>query len=143
MDPISDAAAAIDSRDEGEAFSYRKPATEFGVDRETLRRRHQSLQTTSAGAAQNRQKLHPQQEKALVRYIQGLTDDGLPPTREMVRNFAEEIAKEPCSDRWVDRFLHRNNTTLTSQWTTGIDRSRARADTEDSYRQYFELHEKI
>jgi hypothetical protein len=62
----------------------------------------------------------------------------------MVRNFAEEIVKEPCSDRWVDRLLHRNNTTLTAQWTTGIDRSRARADTEDSYRQYFELlHEKI
>jgi hypothetical protein len=95
MDPISDAAAAIDSRDEGRAFNYRKTAAEFGVDKETLRRRHQGLQTSSAGAAQNRQKLHPQQEKKLVQYIQGLTDDGLPPTREMVRNFAEEIAKEP------------------------------------------------
>jgi hypothetical protein len=133
------AAAAIDSQNEGKIFSYQKTATEFGIDKETLHRQHQGLQTTSAGAAQNRQKLRPQQEKELVRYIQGLTDNRLPPTHKMVPNFAEEIAKEPCSDQWVDRFLHCNNTTLTSQWTTSIDCSRACTDTEDRYCQYFEL----
>jgi ABC-type Zn uptake system ZnuABC Zn-binding protein ZnuA len=39
------------------------------------------------------QKLSPQQEQELVQYIKELTEKCLPPTREMIRNFASTIAK--------------------------------------------------
>jgi hypothetical protein len=40
---------------------------------------------------------------------------------------------------WVERFLRRNRDQLSSKYTTGIDRNRFKADTEDSYRTYFDL----
>jgi hypothetical protein len=62
----------------------------------------------------------------------------------MVRNFAVSIAKEECSDRWVSRFLQRNQTRLTSKWTTGMDRNRHQADSEAKYKLYFDfLHSKM
>jgi hypothetical protein len=88
--------------------------------------------------------LSPQQEKELVEYIKGLTDKALPPTREMVRNFASAVSKWQVSDAWVTRFLRRNDAQLTSKWTTGMDRNRHKANSEYSYRLYFKLlHEEI
>jgi hypothetical protein len=45
---------------------------------------------------------------------------------------------------WVTRFLERNRNHLTSGWTTGMDCNRHQAESEHSYRQYFDLfHAKI
>jgi hypothetical protein len=60
-----------------------------------------------AGANRERMNLSPQQELELVKYIEGLSTGGLPPTRAMIRNFGTFIAKKPCSERWVSRFLKR------------------------------------
>jgi hypothetical protein len=88
--------------------------------------------------------LSPQQELELVRYIQGLTERALPPTREMIQNFASSVSGFDHSDPWVSRFLSQNKDNLTSQWTTGMDRNRHQADSEYSHRLYFELlHRKI
>jgi hypothetical protein len=57
----------------------------------------------------------------------------------MIRNFASKVAKWPPSNAWISRFLKRNSDTLKSRWTTGIDRTRHQADTEDSYCTHFEL----
>jgi hypothetical protein len=73
------------------------------------------IQASKEEDAINRQKLHPQQELELVRYIIGLTKRGLAPTREMTRRFASEILKEEVGEGWVTRFLHRNQDTLTPQ----------------------------
>ncbi|KAH5632622.1 hypothetical protein HBI23_218330 [Parastagonospora nodorum] len=70
MDPIQAAIEAIDSRELGEHFTYKEYAKKFNIDRFT-----------------------PQQELELIRYIEGLTKRGLPPTREMIRNFSSEIVK--------------------------------------------------
>jgi hypothetical protein len=144
MDPILDAIAAIDSAEPGEQPSYRALAEKFKISRETLRRRHQGLQRDHAGAANNKQLLSPQQELELVRYINELTEQGLPPTRTMLQNFGSAVASWPCSKRWVSRFLLRNSAHLCSKWTVGMDRNRVKADSEHSYRHYFELlHSKI
>jgi transposase-like protein len=105
IDPIQEAISDIKSRASGEAFSYRKVAQKWGVNRTTLARRHQGVQADRAGGGQKHQKLSPQQEDELCKYIEGLTKQGLPPTRETVRNFAVSIAKEECSDRWVPGFF--------------------------------------
>ena len=124
MDPILEAIEDIESRAPGETFSYRKVAEKWGVNRTTLARRHRGVQADRAGGGQKRQKINPQQEGELIKHIEALTSRGLPPTREMVRNFAISIAKEDVSERWVSRFLQRNQAHLTSKWTTGMDRDR-------------------
>ncbi|OAF98758.1 uncharacterized protein CC84DRAFT_1169909 [Paraphaeosphaeria sporulosa] len=63
----------------------------------------------------------------------------LPPTREMVQNFASAIAKEPVSESWVTRFLTRHGISITPRWSTGMDRDRHHADLEDKYQLFFQL----
>src|SRR3954468_21093073 len=98
MVPISHSIAEIESLKPGEQFSYTKIAKKYGVVRSTLTRRHQAVTQPRADKAINQQKLNPQQEQELVKYIEGLTARHLPPTREMIRNFALAIAKEPVSE---------------------------------------------
>jgi transposase len=144
LDPINAAIAAIESRELGESFSYREIAEKFGVVRSTLTRRHKRFIDASQVPYNNRLKVHPQQEKELLQYITRLTECGLPPTRQMIQGFASYIANTDVSMSWVDRFIKRNNNSLLSRWTTGMDRDRHNADSEAKYRLYFELlHGKI
>jgi hypothetical protein len=93
MDPIQEAIEAIELREAGESFLYRKVAKRFGVDRSTLSRGHQHKTRSNAEEARQRQLLNPQQELELVRYIEKCTRRRLPPTREMVANFTSAIVK--------------------------------------------------
>jgi hypothetical protein len=92
----------------------------------------------------NKQKLYPQQGHELVEYINRLTEKAFPPTREMTRRFATEIAHKHIGDGWVTRFIERNKDYLISKWTKGMDAVRHHADLEAKYDQYFDLlHGKI
>jgi hypothetical protein len=143
-DPILDAITAIDLAEPREQLSYHAAAEISNVGQETLRRRHQGLELTCTGAANNKQNLSPQQELELVRYINELTEQGLPPTRTMIQNFGSAVAPFPCSKHWVLRFLQQNSAHLCSKWTIRMDRDRVKADSEHSYRHYFKLiHVKI
>jgi hypothetical protein len=93
MSSIHAALAAIDSLEPGEQFSYRQIAKGHGCDRTTLARRHQRVAASCDTKAENQLALHPQQEQELLRYIDRLTRQGLPPTRAMIRNFGSQIAK--------------------------------------------------
>ena len=97
MDPIQAAIDKIESREPGEDFSYTVVAAKYGINRSTLSRRHWGVTATRAATANSQQKLTLQQEQELVRYIKKLTERRLPPTREMIQNFASAIAKEPVS----------------------------------------------
>jgi hypothetical protein len=144
MDPINAAIEAIESRESGASFSYRKVAKQFGVDRTTLSRRHRGASQSQTKYHEHRQLLNPQQEAELVIYIERCTERGLPPTREMVRNFASAVAKWEASDAWVSRFLHRHKDELTVKWSAGLDRNRHQADSHKKYESYFELlHRKM
>jgi hypothetical protein len=74
-----------------------------------------------------------------VRYIERLTERGLPPIREMIKNFLSEVAYQQLSESWVTRFINRHEIHLISKWTTAMDRTRHLADSESKYRLYFEL----
>jgi hypothetical protein len=151
MNPIDAAIEVIESRKAGAAFSYRKVANWFGVDRTTLLQRHQGASRSRAGASRSRaaasqqqQLLNPQQEEELMRYIERCTERSLPPTREMVRNFASAVVIWDASDAWVTRFLHRHKVDLTTKWSAGIDRNCHQADSHSKYNLYFQLlHRKI
>ncbi|KAF1361313.1 hypothetical protein EJ07DRAFT_111794 [Lizonia empirigonia] len=130
MGAIEDAIRAIELLEPGEQFSYTKIAATYGCSRSALSQRHQGVSTSCSTKAQNQQALHPQQEQELLRYIERLTRQGLPPTRPMIRRFASEIARSELGVHWVD---------LISRWATGIDRSRHQADSQSKYSLYFEL----
>ncbi|EUC40877.1 hypothetical protein COCMIDRAFT_77455, partial [Bipolaris oryzae ATCC 44560] len=84
MSNIEAALAAIDALGPGESFTYTEIAKRYGVVRSTLTRRHQGRCASPTTGCQKRQLLHPQQEQALIAYINRLTDRGLPPTQSMI-----------------------------------------------------------
>jgi hypothetical protein len=93
---------------------------------------------------QHRQLLNSQQEHELVLSIERCTRQGLPPTREMIQNFAETVVKREVSESWVTWFLHRHADKLTIKWSTGINCNRHQADSEERYKLYFDLlHSKM
>ncbi|KAF1972591.1 hypothetical protein BU23DRAFT_590084 [Bimuria novae-zelandiae CBS 107.79] len=83
----------------------------------TLRRRQQGSQQSRTTKDLNQRALSPQQEQALLQHIDKLTERRLPPTREMMRNFA--------LSKVIDAVRHHANSYL-------------------KYRLYFDLlHEKM
>ena len=144
MDPIEEAIKDLNSREPGEDSTYTKVAKKYNVSRVTLARRHKGVQESREVESYCRRKLSVQQEAELLAYIEKLTKKGLPPTRAMVRNFASCVAKERVGEGWVTRFINRNKDSITSQWTTGMDRTRHEADLEYKYTSYFTyVHQKI
>jgi hypothetical protein len=139
MSPIEAALAAIEARDTTQPLVYTHFANQFSVDRRTLARRHQRVTSSRASKELEQYAVHPQQELELVRYINQLTERGLPPTRAMIRNFGSQLAKTELGVHWVDRFLQRHDAELISRWTLGIDRARHQADSQSKYTLYFEL----
>jgi hypothetical protein len=141
MDPIQEAIEFLELREAGNNFLYRQVAKMFGVEYSTLAQRHQG-QSQLKGTLHR--SLHSQQETELIQYIKGLTEQRLPPTRTMIRNFASSLARKDISDSWVTCFLNRNSSHLISRWQTGMDRKRHKADSGAKYSLYFELlHNKI
>lgn len=138
MSSIEAAIAAIEPLELGEQFSYRQVAAEYHCNRTTLARRHQGIAGSRSTMAENQQALHPQQEQELLRYIERLTRQVLPPTRPMIRRFASDIAKKELGKGWVDRYIERHQVDLVSRWATGIDRKRHQADSQSKYSLYFE-----
>ena len=144
MAPIDEAIEDLKSRGLEEQFTLKEVAEKHGVDRSTLGRRWRGVTGPRDAGHASRQALNPQQELELVRYITKLTKQGLPPTREMIRNFSSEVARQQLSESWVTRFINRHEIHLISKWTIAMDRTRHLADSESKYRLYFELlHRKI
>ncbi|KAF2844040.1 hypothetical protein T440DRAFT_369135, partial [Plenodomus tracheiphilus IPT5] len=107
MASIEAALAAIEALQPGEKVNYTQIAKRFSVVRSTLTRRHQGVSTPLDTRYRNQQSLHPQQEQELLRYIEHLTREGLPPTRSMIRNFGSQIAKKELGKHWADSYIQR------------------------------------
>ncbi|KAF1361372.1 hypothetical protein EJ07DRAFT_154162 [Lizonia empirigonia] len=92
-----------------------------------------------ARRAESQRLLNTTQEQELVKYIETLSKRGLPPTREMIRNFASEIARKPVDKAWADRFIARHRDHLLLKWTSGKDSNRHKADSLYKYEEYFKV----
>jgi hypothetical protein len=77
---------------------YQNIADKHGVARSTLSRHHGGVVGTMAEKAVNQQLLTLSEELELVVYTEQLTVQHLPPTREMISNFASAIAKKEVSE---------------------------------------------
>jgi hypothetical protein len=136
---IEAAVAAIKSLKPGEKLVYAQIARNYGVEPTTLARRHKGALTSLNTRFENQQALHLQQELELLRYIERLTERGLPPTHAIIRNFASQMAKRELKVHWVDRFVQRYPDELISKWSTGMDNNRHNADLGRKYSLYFNL----
>ena len=115
MGDIEAALEALKSLEIDEKPNYTKIAEQYGVSRSTLSRRHKGVQGTHAEKCRNQRLLNPTQESELISYIDGLCSRGLPPSKEMIRNFASEIAGREAGKSWVDRFIQRHDIDLVSR----------------------------
>jgi hypothetical protein len=144
MTGIEEAVAEAKSTPLGEKTPWTIIARKHGVVRSTLTRKVELGTRSHQENAVTRQNLSPQEEAELVKYIDKLTKEHLPPTREMVQDFASDIAGHQVSESWVSRFLDRHNDELTSQFTTSMDRQHHIADSGDKYKLYYDaLRDKI
>ena len=139
MSSIEAALAAMASLGPEEEISYTEITKTHGVDRSTLSRRHRGQTASRTASAEECRNLHPQQEQQQLLYINRLTEQGLPPTRAMIRIFASQIAQRELGVHWVDRFVQRHPDQLISEWTTAMDNSRHKADSGRKYSLYFDL----
>jgi hypothetical protein len=64
-------------------------------------------------------------KKVLIKHINELSDRGLPPTPQIVKNLAEEIIHAELGKNWVSRFIRRRHGQLISGIFT-YDRSQAK-----------------
>ena len=84
--------AAFAALDLQETRNYSKVAKKCELERTTLANRYKG-QTVSRKVflSESRQCLTEAQEEALIEQINKLTDNHIPPTSQMVKNFAEEM----------------------------------------------------
>jgi hypothetical protein len=72
--------------------NYTEIAGKYKLGRHAVSRRHQGKTTSRTKYVSNHQQcLTDIQEQILIDQINHLTDRGMPPTSQMVKNFAEEI----------------------------------------------------
>ena len=88
--------------------NYSTTANTFKVNRSTLSRRHQRIQSSrTESRAEHCQRLKPEEEQ-LIDFINKLTDRSMPPTSQIVKNVAEELAGSPVGKNWVGQFVLRH-----------------------------------
>jgi hypothetical protein len=136
MAPIDD---AVDDLNSQKTPRIAQTAKKYGVNRSTLSRRFHGITKPKAEAIEQQSLLTQQQQSTLVKYINTLSDDGIPPTNAMVRNFAEEIAKRRPGKNWVYRFVNAHSHQLKSGYLSAFDLSRKKADNIYDYELYFKL----
>ena len=91
MDAIDKALQSLQLQDNPNVSAT---ADNYNVDRSTLSRRFRGVTQSHKVKSQNQTLLSQAQEKALVSYINKLTESGIPLTLAMVRNFVKDIASK-------------------------------------------------
>jgi len=120
-------------------INYTTTAKKWDLDRTTLARRHRGETGTREKATSNSYKaLTDLQEKALVKHINTLNTRGMPPTPQIVKNLAEELANRKLNKNWVANFTERYDKELTSIYLRVIDYKRKIADNSHHFIHFFE-----
>ena len=136
---LEEALAECDTFASEDEIPWSKIAEKYGVVRLTLTRTWRGETRPRKEKAIAQQKLTPQQETELTKYIEELTARRIPPTREMIRNFASKIAQEAVSESWVTRFINNHSIHLISKYSTGMDANPHKAVSYIKYKLYFDL----
>lgn len=132
--------AAIADLESQERTNFLRTARKWGLERTTLLRRYKGQSTSIREANSNsRQALNSAQEEVLIEHANKLTDRGIPPTPQILKNIAEEIAKTKLSAAWPTRFCKRHKDRLKSDYLRRIDHKRKTADNSRHFQLFFDL----
>ena len=135
-DRIELAIAELESQNR---INYASTARKYNIDRSTLSRRHKSETGAKKEATSNFvQALTNAQEKILVTYVNQLSARGMPPTPQILKNIAEELANVKLGKNWPSRFRARYGKEMKSLYLRTIDHKRKLADNSHHFEHYFE-----
>jgi Tc5 transposase DNA-binding domain len=139
MDHNARIEAAIEDLESQDHPNITAAATKWKVARETLSKRFRGETTSRQEAtSQTRKNLTDVQEETLITYINKLSDRGLPPTPQIVKNLAEEIVHKEVGPNWVSRFIRRHHDQLKSVYLRTIDHKRKIADNAHHFRHFYD-----
>lgn len=131
---------ALADLDSQEKPNFSGTAKKYGLVGSTLRRRYQGKTMSRAAAtSEHRQNLTFAQEEILISQINRLTDRGLPPTNQIVKNLAEEILGRSIGKNWAGDFVKRYKGRLTSLYLHNIDKDRMNAEYAPMFKQFYDL----
>jgi len=117
-------------------------ALKYGLERSTLSRRVAGKTTSRAEfLSRTHQCLTNTQEHVLINQINRLTERGIPPTSQMVKNFAEEMIGRAVGKNWVGEFCKRHKSELKSLYLRNIDNARVKGEYGPIYQLFFDLVE--
>ena len=140
MDQEAQIQEAIRRLNRQEKLNYSEVARDLKLSRTLLMRRHKG-ETASRQEAISRtlKKLTNTKELALLLHIEKLTLQRTPPTPAVVRNIAQEICGQYIGHNWVTRFIKRHKSEINCVYLRYIDNLRVRAESVQSFEQFFEL----
>ena len=119
--------------------NYTAVARAWKINRSTLSRRHRGVtHSRQAFLSEVTQALTDEQETVLVACINKYTARGIPPTSQMVHNFAEEIKGGKIGKNWVGRFVKRHPE-LKSGYLRNIEHTRTKAEYIPNFILFFAL----
>ena len=105
----------------------------------TLRRRWQGRTVSYQDAASEyRQRLTNAQEEQLILQINRLTDRGIPPTAQIIRNLAEEMIGGAVGKNWTGDFV-RHKDRITSLYLRNIDSQRVQSEYAPLFKYFYDL----
>jgi hypothetical protein len=132
--------AAFAALDLQEPRNYSQVATKYELERTTLAKRYKG-QTVSRKVflSESRQCLTIAQEEALIEQINKLTDRHIPPTSQMVKNFAEEMIGKEVGKNWTQGFIRRHDGRLKSIYLRNIDHCRTKAEYAPVFQHFYDL----
>jgi len=119
--------------------NYTATAKKFNINRSTLSRRHRGKTAFVKESKQTTSILSNQQEKELIRYINKLTERGIPSFNAMIRVFAYNISGKQPGKNWSYEFVRRHSDILQSKFLQDADLERKKVDNAYQYQLYFDL----
>jgi hypothetical protein len=134
---LSEALADLDTQD---VPNYSKAARDYGLDRTTIMRRHKGKTRSRAQfLSESSQNLTNEQEEVLIKYINRMTDRGMPPIAQIVKNLAEELIGKEVGKNWTSDFVKRYKTRLKSLYLSNIDNLRIKAEFGPYFQHFYDL----
>jgi hypothetical protein len=132
--------AAVAAIQRGEFTSCAAAAREYECDRGAVSRRIRGLTKSRKEALSFwHQCLTDEQEEVLIQRINDLTDRGMPPTSQIVKNLAEEMRGKRVNKNWVGQFVKRHGIRLKSLYLRNIDNLRASAEYAPMFQLFFSV----
>ena len=118
--------------------NYRATARKYNLSHSTLMRRFKGQTVPNCKATStHRKKLSTAQEQTLVGHINKLSNRGLLPTLQIIKNIAEELLKQIVGRNWVHHFVTRYKNQLVCKYLRAIDTTHIIADNSVLFQDYY------